>query len=142
MPQKRKQELKILALAYFPSLFGNNSKKYSKLATWLVSQFGIVNYALRDTFTAGGKIAINGIEFPQIFQHLANDLEKILDNIKNIDLDEIRYYWGVDISIDDHNIIPIWKKQCLLACQKSLSDTQLSMLNDILNGPTYLDSKK
>lgn len=128
--QERKEELRILALAYFPSLLGIDQKKYARLATWLVSHFGIVNHALRDTFTAGGKVSINGIEFPKIFKHLTEDLEKIIENINNIENDDISYYWEVDLPIDDP--VAIWKRECLRWCKNSLNETQFNEINKTL----------
>ena len=130
LKQNRKEELRILALAYFPSLLGTESKKYARLATWLVSQFGIVNHALRDTFTAGGKVKINSVEFPKIFKHLTENLEKIFANINNIDNDDLCYYWEVELPID--NPVAIWKSECLKWCKNSLNKNQFSVIKEIL----------
>jgi len=130
LDQKRKEELRILALSYFPSLLGNDSKKYARLATWLVSRFGIVNHALRDTFTAGGKVIISGVEFPKIFKHLTEDIGKIIKNIKAMDDDDISYYWEVDASAG--NSVALWKQECLRWCKNSLNKTQLNTIKEIL----------
>ena len=115
----------MLALAYFPSLLGSDPKKYAALATWLVSRFGIVNYALRDTFSAGGQIPIKGINFPKIYEHVTDDLNAIYENIQTIPEDDISHYWRVECVPDDR--ISLWKKQCLMHCQDSLSQEQFSL---------------
>ncbi len=126
----KKEELRILALSHFPILLSNNSKKYLRLSTWLVSRFGIVNHALRDTFTAGGQIKIQGVMFPQIFKYLVSDLNNIITNIDKIQEDDIGYYWEMDMPTA--NKIDEWKKQCLLHCKNSLNKTQFDVIKELL----------
>jgi len=130
LSSEEKNELRIVALAYFPSLLSNNGKKYSQIATWLVSKFGLVNHALRDTFTAGGQIEIKGIKFPRIFEHLVNDLKIIYNKIESIDTDDLIYYWGVD-SIAQ-NVVNTWKAQCLTHSKETLTEQQFKVINKIL----------
>jgi hypothetical protein len=130
LSQERKEELRISALAHFPILLSNNSKKYSMLATWLVSKFGIVNHALRDTFTAGGQIDVGGIMLPKIFNHVSNNIDEIINIVKTIPEDDISYYWGVDVPIDD--CVAEWKKQCLRHCKESLDNRQYNKIASII----------
>jgi hypothetical protein len=125
-----KNELRVTALAYFPSLFSSNGKKYSQLATWLVSKFGLVNHALRDTFTAGGQTEIDKVSFPKIFEHLINDLNLIFKRIETIDEDDILYYW--EIEKIDEDPVKLWKKQCLMHCKKNLTEEQFKIVKRIL----------
>jgi hypothetical protein len=135
LQQDEKEEITLMALAHFPSLFGKNSKKYAPLATWLVSRFGIVNYALRDTFTAGGVINIDGVVgFPQIFKYLKNErsLDKIYQNIGNISQNDIDYYWGEFSSNSDSSILK-WKKICLLFCKdNNFSQNKIKIIKNLL----------
>lgn len=131
LKQERKDELRISALAHFPILLSNNSKKYARLATWLVSKFGIVNHALRDTFTAGGQVDIGGVMLPKIFSHISDNLDDIINIIKTISKDDIAYYWGIEISATD--CISEWKKQCLIHCKDSLNNQQYNEIKRIIN---------
>lgn len=124
--KERKEELRISALAHFPILLSNNSKKYARLATWLVSKFGIVNHALRDTFTAGGQVNISGVMFPKIFNYISGNLNNITNVVKTISEDDISYYWKVDFAVNDS--VSEWKKQCLIHCKESLDDDQYNVI--------------
>lgn len=126
-----KNELRIMALAYFPSLLGADSKKYARLATWLVSRFGIVNHALRDTFSAGGQVLITGIKFPRIFEHITHDLGAILKIIQTIPEEDIKYYWKTEI--EGENPHAVWIKQCLIHCKTGLNGKQFSAIKQILH---------
>ncbi|MCI5147405.1 MAG: hypothetical protein D3923_18210 [Candidatus Electrothrix sp. AR3] len=118
-------------MAFFPSLLGGNSKRYAQLATWLVSQFGIVNHALRDTFSAGGQVLIRNEKFPKIYKHLIYDLEKIFDYIQTIDEDDLKHYWEIDnLSASP---MQLWKDQCLMHSSEKLSNEQLSIVRQILD---------
>ena len=130
LSQGRKEELRISALAHFPILLSNNPKKYSRLATWLVSKYGIVNHALRDTFTAGGQIDIDGIMLPKIYNHMFNNIDKITSIVKTISEDDISYYWEVDVLADDY--VSEWKKQCLMHCKGSLDNRQFQQVARII----------
>jgi hypothetical protein len=130
LPPTQKDDLRIMALARFPNLLRKDAKKYARLATWLVSQFGIVNHALRDTFSAGGQIDIKNTKFPKIYKHLTNDLNKIYANIESIDEDDLKHYWDIEKikpSKTDH-----WKKLCLLHCKNDLSKNQYKIIKRIL----------
>lgn len=129
LPSPQKDDLRILALAYFPNLLGRDSKKYARIATWLVSQFGIVNHALRDTFSAGGQIVIKGIKFPKIYKYLIDDLNKIYENIESVEDDDIMHYWEID-RINSSKIIQ-WQKLCLLHCKNDLSEVQYKIIRKI-----------
>ncbi len=124
-----KKQLRVLSLSYFPILFGDNQKKYTQLATWMVARFGVVNHALRDTFTAGGTIKIAGIEFPKIFEHIENDLDDIIQNVDKIKKDDIYYYWK--IAAFTGNNAKEWKKQCLKNCTY-LDKNQFDIIKKLL----------
>ena len=130
LPLAEKEELRTLALAYFPNLLSSNSKKYGRLATWLVSKYGIVNHALRDTFTAGGQVDIQGTKFPKIYKHLTDNLEKIYTNINLILEDDCKYYW--EIEEDNFDSISIWKKLTLSHCKGELDSNQYKIIKEIL----------
>ncbi len=126
-----KDDLRIKALAQFPSLLGKGSKKYTRLATWLVSQFGVVNHALRDTFSAGGQVNIKGVKFPKIYKHLIDDLNEIYKNIELIEDDDVKHYW--EVTTIDSSKIKQWKKLCLSYCKDDLSENQYQIVRNLLN---------
>lgn len=126
-----KNKLKIKALAFFPGLLGADPKKYARLATWLVSRFGIVNHALRDTFSAGGQVLIAGIKLPKIFEHIVNDLDKILEITQTIPEEDIKHYWKIDL--EEKNPNEVWIEQCLIHCKTELNDKQFNVIKEILN---------
>ena len=128
LSQNKKHELTLKGLAYFPSLLGSDKRKYNKLSTWLVSQHGIVNHALRDTFTAGGKIQINSLKFPKIFKFIKNDITDILDIVRAIPLDDAEYYWGEEANIP----IKTWKKLAMLFSKEALKNEQHNVITDII----------
>ena len=78
-------------------------KVFKQLATWLVSHFGIVNHALRDTFSAGGKINFDAAKFPRIFEQIFNNLNVILTEVTFIQNNDIKHYWGIDTRNGIHN---------------------------------------
>ena len=130
LPQERKEELRVSALAHFPILLSNNSKKYTRLATWLVSRFGIVNHALRDTFTAGGQVNIGGVMLPKIFNHISDNLDDIINIVKAIPEDDISFYWEIDVPVND--CVSEWNQQCLMHCKESLDNQQYNEIEKII----------
>ncbi|MCI5148481.1 MAG: hypothetical protein D3916_03635 [Candidatus Electrothrix sp. MAN1_4] len=132
LPPKEKDKLRIIALAYFPNLLGGDSKKYARLATWLVSRFGIVNHALRDTFSAGGKINFDGAEFPRIFEHIFNNLNEILTEVTSIQNSDIKHYWGIATSNCIHKKQMLWKSLCLKQSKSILNDKQYKIVEKFL----------
>lgn len=127
-----KDNLKIIALAYFPQLLGNDRKKYASLATWLVSRFGIVNHALRDTFSAGGKIDIDGHKFPRIFDHLFSNIDEILREISSIQNDDLNHYWKIDLQTNNLSKSQLWRNLCIESSQSILSSGELEFLDKFL----------
>lgn len=131
-----KDKLRIIALAYFPNLLGRDLKKYAYLATWLVSRFGIVNHALRDTFSAGGQINIDGIKFPRIFEYLFSNSKVIFEEVSSISKNDIKHYWGLDFNNTDQDKIKVWKTLCIKHSKSTLNQKQLEIIT------TYFESVK
>ncbi len=98
-----KNFLKIESMVLFPQIFGNHSQKYSKVATWLASRYGIVSPSLRDTFTAGGRGTITqGVEVfrdvPKIFCELNINVKRVLERIEEIPVTFLERCWEVDMA--------------------------------------------
>lgn len=78
-------------LAHFPELLGSNSTKYKRFSVWLATEQSIVSPALRDDFSAGGRVdlSVNGSaykELPQIFRRLLlykDNLTSALDSCES-----------------------------------------------------------
>lgn len=130
LSEAEKEKLRIAALAYFPILLSHKREKYTGLATWLVSKFGIVNHALRDTFTAGGQVAIQGIMLPKIYTYLVHDLDRIVSVVNTISEEDSIYYWR----INSMTCKPVseWKKQCLKHSKTHLSTQQYQLIKSHL----------
>ena len=98
LPQSEKQDIKNLAMIYFPELFGNRNDKFNRFAIWLTTRQSIVCPNIRDLFTAGGKdeiiIGSKGYEkVPRIFLNLFQNLPQILENLVKISAVELSEYW-------------------------------------------------
>jgi hypothetical protein len=118
LDKKEKSEIVTEAMVLFPEIFGNLSTKYQRLATWLVTKYGVVDSSLRDKFTAGGKVSIpvGGNQYqgvPRIFKKLMDKMGDFLEKLKTISPDELEYYWKdfYDPGIDRYDL---WAKQFLL----------------------------
>ena len=125
---EQKERLRVLALAYFPNLLGSDPQKYAPLATWLVSRFSIVNHALRDTFTAGGKVVIQEVECPKIIDRLLGNLDKIIKVVHSMEEDDMSFYWQVDFPIKDP--VFVWKQKCLEWCKTTLNPNQVRIVEE------------
>ncbi len=133
LSSEEKDHLRIVALAYFPNLLGNDNKKYSYLATWLVARFSVVNHALRDTFSAGGKIIKDGLEFPRIFDYIFLYIDEILNEVVKIQYDDRKYYWAIDNKNTNQENIHLWKKLCLQHCKPVLKKEQFTFVEKFLS---------
>jgi len=125
-----KNNLRVEAFAHFPGLFGNNNKKYSRLATWLASHHGIINPSLRDTFTAGGQEEMFGHSFPKIFIRLKEEWTDILNKIENLEEEDIKFYW--DIKNITKSKKDTWLDLCLSYSKEQLNTEQLKLLSNYL----------
>lgn len=82
----------------FPTMISSNSRtKYEDFAMWMASEKGIVSSNVRDIFSAGGRIEIDGISYPsimKIFQKYNTQIKTLIDTIPESTLS---YYWKADI---------------------------------------------
>ncbi len=133
LSETEKLNYRLYALAYFPSLLGKNSKKYHALSSWLVAKFGVVNHALRDTFSAGGIGYIDGLPFPKIFLHLLENIDEIIVLVKAIPAEDKLFYWGKEsMTSSEHESISTWKTLCLESALGSLDKPQFIHLKKLL----------
>lgn len=99
LPSSKKAELRVEAISLFPQIFGQHTKKYAKLATWLVAKHGVVAPSLRDTFTAGGKISLTVnnqtyANLPKIYFHLQENSAAIKKTVEQTSVEDLEYYWS------------------------------------------------
>lgn len=113
-----KEQLTVQGYALFPEILtkGNN-KKYNRYALWLVTQNGVVNTNIRDSFSAGGKILMKsagGIEvlMPAAFGRISKYHRFIKDVIEGTDASVLEEYWGVPIA---ENRIDQWCRLVAMA---------------------------
>jgi hypothetical protein len=85
LPEERKKYLIARAMLLYPHIFINQAD-YREVAVWFFNM-GIINSALRDTFSAGSNIEVNGVLVPKKYIRLEKNYELILKIISNIESD-------------------------------------------------------
>jgi len=130
LTKQEKEQFRIQAMALFPEIFGNDAKKYAKLAVWLAGTHGIVAPSLRDAFTAGGQVSltVDGKtipDVPKIFKHLQDDLPMVITTINTLDDAKIEYYWGKKVPQSQR--IKEWTKMVNENALRSLGDCNLDV---------------
>lgn len=126
LKKDEKDKLIVNAIAYFPEIFGNSPTKYHRVAGWLASKYGIVDSSLRDRFSAGGQIDIQlgsskYSNVPRIFKNLSDCFSDIVDIIKETSIDDLNYYWGVELG-HKVNLIDVWLNLVFTYSSQSSSD--------------------
>lgn len=110
---KEKQNFKLLALTYYPEIFGNSNQKYERFILWLVTEYGIVSPSTRDTFTAGGKITIQiGQErftsVPRLFKHIVENTDYIKQILYSTPAILLKEHWALDDYSEKYDPINTW----------------------------------
>jgi hypothetical protein len=93
------KEIRNAAIAYFPEIFSNAQSKYSRIPTWLASQYGVVMGNIRDLFSAGGQKSIlykgKNYKMPKVSYHLANGIIQIKHIITSTEVSDLEAQWGI-----------------------------------------------
>lgn len=124
LDKSEKEDIVTKAIVLFPEIFGNSNKtKYNRLALWLVAKHGITSPALRDSFSAGGqvKIVVKDIEekyWPQVYGHIANNVEKIKSEILAADYNVLKEHWGTELS-EEEDRVNAWIKLVSVNARKA-----------------------
>ena len=119
LSSQAKEELTVQGYTLFPEVLRAGSPtKYNRYALWLVTQKGVVNTNIRDSFSAGGKVPMKtaeGIEvlMPAAFGRIRKYHELIEDTLSEIDEDVLREYWETDRI--DVNRLRQWCKMVAMA---------------------------
>lgn len=105
LPKNEQNHLRGYAFAHFPELFSRSTSKFYRFMSWLVSEKSIVDAALRDKFTAGGKVTLNvrGTIYhsvPQIFKNFYQYRDYVLLELDHGDLEQLSEDWGCTASDD------------------------------------------
>lgn len=90
------------AFVHFPEIFSDSSSKFYRYMSWLVTEKSIVDSALRDRFTAGGRIDLivgekKYCNVPRIFGNLNRLKANVLMELKNTDLESLSEDWGIEV---------------------------------------------
>lgn len=75
--------LKMRAYVLFPEVLGVEQTKYQRLALWLCSRHGVVSPNIRDSFTAGGQLALV-IDDRRVCERVPRVLINFLKNMPQI----------------------------------------------------------
>jgi len=75
--------LKMRAYILFPEVLGLGQTKYQRLALWLCSRHGVVSPNIRDSFTAGGQLALT-INGKRVCERVPRVLINFLKNMPRI----------------------------------------------------------
>lgn len=94
-----KSEILSKAFLIFPELiYSTGSNKYKSLAKWLVANYSIVDFSLRDRFTAGGRVTLEiaGFTFsdmPKVYQSFYDAFPLFCGQLENTTLEELQEFW-------------------------------------------------
>lgn len=104
---EEKEAVTVQGYVLFPEvLSAGNNKKYNRYALWLATQKGIINTNIRDSFSAGGQVAMEidgglAIKMPAAYGRIRKYRDFIIEALDNIDLALLVQYWGVGEIMDD-----------------------------------------
>ena len=90
-----KQDRDILwgEVAYLcPQIFSNSPSKYKKAASYLVLQ-GVICHNLRDLFSGGGQVSIDGHSVPKVFGNLQEKLSLVRRAENTLEYEIVQQFW-------------------------------------------------
>ena len=137
--EKEKQvQYKNEAMARFPEMFGRTSpSKYKNCASWLAARYGVVDAALRDRFSAGGKVNLKvGARIykslPRVFLHLYENIPEIIEAVMIIEPEEAKHYWNLSFEpTDEKTLVSEWTKK-LISYSGEWKDNSEHFVNHLL----------
>lgn len=100
LPKSEQNRLMGYAFAHFAEIFSNSGTKFYRYMSWLASENSIIDPALRDRFTAGGKadVELSSVVYeklPRIFKNLHEYRRYVLMELENTDLQVLEDDWGI-----------------------------------------------
>lgn len=81
LPEYKKLLIRNKAMLLFPEIFRNRAD-YKSISLWLL-QMGVLNYSLRDMFSAGENQILNGVNIPSKFKRLIDSKEEMVAILSN-----------------------------------------------------------
>lgn len=100
--------------------------KYDNFSMWLVTANSIINTHIRDSFSAGGEVIIERIQFPQVYNKLIKHYKKIKQKLYEIDEQVLMEYWKIN-TLD--NRLNQWFNKVIKQTNK-LSEKQIEILRN------------
>lgn len=100
--------------ALFPELIaGDTRTKYTRIVFWLVTNHGIINHALRDKYSGGGRkdFSVNGVEYqdkPKVMYILYRHRDLVRQMILQANPEELKEHWGEAHIYDGDERIRQW----------------------------------
>lgn len=113
LPKVEQNKLMGYAFAHFAEIFSNSGTKFYRYMSWLASENSIIDPALRDRFTAGGKadVELSAViyeKLPRIFKNLHEYRKYVLLELENADLQVLEDDWGLVPSPEYQSRIEQW----------------------------------
>jgi hypothetical protein len=109
------QQCKLMgyAFAHFTEIFSNKSTKFNRLSRWLASENSIIDPALRDRFTAGGKadVILSSVvykQLPRIYTRLLTYRKYVLNELSCADVARLSDDWGQTPESNEEDRVEQW----------------------------------
>lgn len=113
LPRIEQNKLMGYAFAHYTEIFSNSGTKFYRYMSWLASQNSVIDPALRDRFTAGGKadVELENVVYeklPRIFKNLHDFRRYVIFELENADLQILEEDWGIVPHADAGQRIGQW----------------------------------
>lgn len=125
---EEKDELTVQGYTLFPEVLRpKNPNKYNRYALWLVSEQGVVNTNVRDSFSAGGKVEMmtadgRMVSMPAAFGRIKKFSKLIADTLNGIEIDVLKEYWQVEQIASDR-----LRQWCQLVINAAIEDPEIDI---------------
>ena len=98
--KKKREELVAAMMFTCPEVFGGSRDKFQGSVIYALSR-GVIIPNIRDPFSAGGQVIINGKSYPQIFSRAVDLRDLIWEFCQDADTDILSQFWGVPVVPED-----------------------------------------
>lgn len=121
-----KEILTVQGYALFPEVLRSGSpKKYNRYALWLVTEKGVVNTSIRDSFSAGGRVpmrTVDGLDvlMPAAFGRIKKYHELIEETLNDIEEDTLKEYWETG-QVKDNRL----RQWCEMVVSAAITDSNI-----------------
>lgn len=122
LSQADSKTIKADCLAMFPEIFGNSSAKFNRVTKWLASEYGVVSHALRDNFSAGGRVSVSykgrQLDCPRIIQTVLDHKNEIRGVFDSSSLERVVQFWPADSYKDLSDVFESWITMVSRTCKE------------------------